>query len=103
VKGISVEGKCITLSLERWNHIIERHPELEKWDRMVILTLEKPDFIQRGRKGEKLAFKKFTKTPVQEDKYMVVVYKEGTKEGFVITAFFTRRPSKIREIIWKQQ
>ena len=48
---------------------------------------KKPNFIQRGRKGEKLAFKKFTKTPVQEDKYMVVVYKEGIKEGFVITAF----------------
>ena len=48
-----------------------------------------------------ILFKIFDETPLTK-KYLVVVYRELSKEdGFVITAYFTSKPSKRREILWK--
>jgi hypothetical protein len=93
-------GREIRLSDERWGHINKRHPETAGQEGLVELTVSAPDYVQEGAKGERLAIKKFAKTPVSVNKYCVVVYNET--KGFVITAYFTRRPSFRRKLLWKK-
>ncbi len=97
------QNKEINLPDDRWEHINERHPETLKQEACIQETLIDPDFIQEGTKGELLSIKKFVKTPVSDNKYCVVVYKySDSATGFVITAYYTRRPSFKRKLIWKK-
>lgn len=95
-------GKFIRLTEERWRHINERHPETLNKEKHIEETMESPDFIQEGSKGELLAIKKFLKTPISDNKYCVVVYTLKDTDGFIITAYFTRRPSFRRRLKWKR-
>lgn len=56
--------------------------------------------IQDGDGGELLASRFYERTPVTRT-YLVVAYREvdGT-DGFVLTAYFTRRPSARRTTGW---
>jgi|SRR3972149_3599910 len=99
---IDHESRNIRLSEERWKHINERHPETKGEEKFIEETISMPDFIQEGNKGEFLAIKKYRKTPITDNKYFVVVYKLLDKDGFLITAYFTRRPSFRRKLIWKR-
>lgn len=57
----------------------------------VLETIQEPEVIYEGKIGELLAVKEIT-----TGKYMVVVYKEvDMMDGFVITAFFTRRINQL--------
>jgi len=96
----SRNGIPIRLSEERWNHIIQRHPEMDGCRDMVIETVAMPDLIQAGDSGELLAVRLYDKTPLGR-KYIVVAYREtsGT-DGFILTAYLTRRPSQQREVLW---
>ena len=49
-----------------------------------------------------MAVRKYEKTPVSENKFLVVVYKEQGNDGFVITAYFTRRLPKWRKVVWQR-
>ena len=93
------EQKTIHLSDERWKHINDRHPETRGQVELIRKTLSSPDFVQEGGKGAVLAIRKFKKTPISGDKYCTVVYKSSEPEGFMITAYFTRRPSFRRNLI----
>jgi hypothetical protein len=95
--------RVILLSDERMAHISERHPETEGGDIFIKSTLENPDFVQEGNRGEILSIKKFRKTPISANKYCIVVYKcNDSLQGFIVTVYFTRRPSLKRKIIWKK-
>ena len=87
----------IRLTDERWSHITEEHAELAglKWD--VLETVSEPERILAGGAGELLALKKQT-----DGKTLVVVYREDVGDGFVITAFLTRReaPLNRRKQLW---
>ncbi len=90
----------IRLTEERWFHITEEHSEMAGYYFEVLETLEEPEAIYEGKTGELLAVRE-----VENDKNIVVVYKELSKEdGFVITAFLTRRKKQFerRRKIWKQ-
>jgi hypothetical protein len=91
----------IRLPDERWMHIIESHTEMADLYSNVLETVEDPDAIYEAESGELLAARE-----VQTDKYLVVVYKEvSRKDGFVITAFLTRRLKQLerRSKIWARQ
>jgi hypothetical protein len=48
-----------------------------------------------------IAIKHYSKTPLTE-KYCAVVYREVTEDdGFVLTAYFTSKPSERRTTVWK--
>lgn len=96
------KGIEIRLSEERWIHIIERHPETTEQEALIEETISTPDIIQEGSKGELLSIKKFKKTPITENKYCVVIYKYENNSGFIVTAYFTRRPSFRRKLVWKK-
>ncbi len=98
----SIRNIPIRLSVERWNHIIKRHPEMKRQKGKVLKTIEKPDLIQEGDFGELLAIKFFRSTPLTS-KHLVVIYKEVSEEdGFIITTYFTNQPSQRRKTIWKR-
>ena len=87
----SKNGVPIRLTDERWLHITEEHSEMAGYYFEVLEILQDPEAIYEGKAGELLAVKE-----IEPGKYMIVVYKEVSREdGFVITAFLTRRIQQI--------
>lgn len=98
----SVNGIPIRLTQERLSHIYQGHPEMEGCEDLIVETLSEPEKILEGDNGALMAVRKYEKTPVSENKYLVVVYKELEDDGFVITAYFTRRLPKWRKTLWQR-
>jgi len=70
---------------------------------LISETISEPDYILKGEKDELIALKYYSKTVITS-KHCVVIYREVNGEGFVITAFLTSKPEKIKgEIIWQKQ
>lgn len=102
---ISVNNVPIRLTYQRWGHITENHDYMAGCSDLVLETLSEPDLILSGWTDEQLAVRHYDKTVITE-KHVVVVYKEeGTRDGFVITAFMTSKLSKLlkRGILWQRQ
>jgi len=77
----------IRLTEERWVHITEEHSEMAGYYFEVLETVEESEAIYEGKTGECIAVRE-----IDKGKYIVIVYRELSKEdGFVITAFLTRR------------
>lgn len=90
----------IRLTEERWFHITEEHSEMAGYYFEVLETIEEPEAIYKGKTDEFLAVKE-----IESGKYIVVVYKElNKKDGFVITAFLTRRKEQLerRKKVWER-
>ena len=83
---LSKSGVPIRLTDERWAHITEEHDELTGLRSEVLQTIAEPARIIAGRAGELLALRE-----LEKGKWLVVVYRELGDDGFVITAFSTRR------------
>jgi hypothetical protein len=83
---LSKNGIPIRLTAERWAHITEQHCEMAGWQDEVLETVFQPERILAGSDGECLAVRQ-----VEPGKWLVVVYRELIDDGFVITAFLTRR------------
>ena len=68
----------------------------------VLATLERPDMIQQGDRGELLAIRAWSGTHAATA-FLVVVYREiGLDDGFVVTAYASRRSSGRRITLWKR-
>ena len=90
----------IRLTEERWFHITEEHSELAGCYFEVLEPIVGPDCIYEGNGKECIAVRE-----IEKGKYIVVIYKEISKEdGFVITAFLTRRKKQLerRRKIWER-
>ena len=96
-KIASIHGIQIRLTSERWAHIVEEHCELAGMRGDVLEAVSCPDNVFQGKYGEPLAVKELS-----EGKFLIAVYREGNNDGFVITAFLTRRISYFnrRKRIW---
>ena len=94
----SISGCAIRLSAERWGHIQEQHPELRGMLEAILSAVEQPDLVLAGNQGEFLGAKS-----VDPQKWLVVAYREDQVDGFVITAFLTRRWRSLakRRIVWQ--
>lgn len=93
--------KLIRLTDERWIHIVENHSEIAELRQELLETIYAPDFITKGTEHEFYACKKYKHL----GNYLVVIYKEEERDGFVITAFRVRniKPYMRKEIVWKKQ
>lgn len=93
----SVAGVSIRLTDERWAHITEGHCELAGMRSEVLATVAAPERVLEGGAGERLAIRQ-----VQPGKYLAVVYRESGQDGFIITAFLTRRARSLerRRQLW---
>jgi hypothetical protein len=93
----SVHGVPIRLTDERWEHITDEHTELTGLKLDVLEAVEKPEKVFAGYGGEYLAARH-----IGSGKWVVVVYREKSDDGFVITAFLTRRIRSLqkRKQLW---
>ena len=90
----------IRLTQERWFHITEEHSEMAGYYFEVLEAVEEPEAIYEGKTGECIAVRE-----VEKGKYIVVVYRELSKEdGFIIIAFLPRRRKQLegRRKIWER-
>lgn len=95
----SINGITIRLPDERWIHITEEHSEMAGYLYDVLETIETPLAIFEGNSGELLAARE-----IETGKYIIVAYREVTQaDGFIITAFLTRRWNQIerRKKLWQ--
>ena len=83
---VSKNGVSIRLTEERWAHISGEHSELAGMRAELLDTVARPERIYAGNAGELLATKE-----KDAGKWLVAVYRELRDDGFVITAFLTRR------------
>jgi hypothetical protein len=93
----SKNGIAIRLTEERWDHITDEHGEMAGLRLDVLETISNPIRVVAGGEGELLAVRE-----LELGKYVVVVYRELGDDGFVITAFVTRRIKSLerREQLW---
>jgi hypothetical protein len=95
----TVSGNIIRLPEERWVHIVERHPEMAGHLEDVLVAIATPEFIFKGGNDELLAA-----MPLINKKWLIVVYKEESKDGFILTSFITSKTEKLfkRHLLWKK-
>ena len=95
--AISMNGKIIRLTDERWGHIADEHAEMSDLRDDVLRTIDEPERILEGGAGELLAVR-----TIETGKWIVVAYRELETDGFVITAFLTRRVRSLdrRKQLW---
>ncbi len=94
---VSKGGIAIRLTDERWTHITEEHCELAGLRGEVIDTVSYPERILLGGDGELIAVRE-----LEAGKHLVVVYREHTEDGYIITSFLTRRVRSLekRRQLW---
>ena len=95
----SVSKKMIRVTEERWLHIVENHTEIAGLRQEVLETVFNPDFIVKGAMSELFAVRFYSSL----GNNLVVVYREGGVDGFIVTAFRVRniKPYLRKKIIWK--
>jgi len=96
----SINGVTIRLPDERWVHITEEHAEMAGYLFDVLETVQEPLAVFEGSEGELLAARE-----IETGKYIIAVYREVSQEdGFIITAFLTKRWKQIerRKKIWQR-
>jgi hypothetical protein len=97
---MSVQSKnkvTIRLTDERWAHITEEHCELAGMRADVLEAIRDPERVLAGSAGELLAVRE-----IASGMWLIAVYREFTDDGFVITAFLTRRIASLerRKRLW---
>jgi len=93
----SISGAEITLTDERWDHILHGHPEMAGNRNQILRTISAPLKVVEGGADELIAIKRSGRRGL-----LVVVYKESGDSGFVITAFRTTKTASLdrRRQIW---
>jgi hypothetical protein len=96
---VSRNGISVRLTDERWSHIVEEHNELAGLRYEVLETVADPERVLAGGSGEQLAVREY-----EPGKWLVVVYRELQEDGFIITAFLTRRITSLnrRRQLWPE-
>ena len=79
--------RSIILSKERWQHILERHPDVSSLD-LIRDTLENPSLIKQDKFDEILNY--YYKYIKEKHRYLLVAVKYLNGKGFILTSFFTR-------------
>jgi hypothetical protein len=93
----SVQGVQVRLTEERWRHIVAEHPDLRLALGELLDVVTRPDSVVEGPQGELLAVR-----ATDAGKWLIVVYRIGGADGFVITAFSTcrRKVFERRRQLW---
>lgn len=93
----AISGIPIRLTEERWGHIVLQHPEVASLRQIVVQAVGQPERVLESSTGERMAIRAY-----EPGKYMVVIYLENPHNGFVVTAFLTRRTAWLdkRRQLW---
>ncbi|NEQ30897.1 MAG: hypothetical protein F6K04_07830 [Leptolyngbya sp. SIO4C5] len=96
-KATSINGILIRLPDERWHHIMQRHADLTDKKDWLLQTISSPTRLLAGNEGALMAIRE-----IKPGKWLVVIYKEDDDDGFVVTAFSTRKINALnrRHQLW---
>ena len=95
--SLSVNGVPVRLTAERWLHIVENHDEVAGYYDEVLNTVANPDVVVSGYGGSLIAVRSYG-----AQRHLCVVYRQLSKyDGFVITAYFTRKLNR-KKAVWKR-
>jgi hypothetical protein len=83
------QGRDILLDVERWEHIVDGHPELEHIQDEVLRAVESPTEVMTGRSSDEEWFYLEGAGPSRWLKVVVVF--DRSNSGRIITAFGRRR------------
>ncbi len=65
-RAVSKNGIPIRIPDERWTHVVESHDYMAGNLELVVETIEDPDYIVTGRKGECIALRHYETTSISE-------------------------------------
>jgi len=80
----------IILTIERWKHITDRHPDLADSRGQVIGAIANPDESYIDADGLTHALKRV------DDRYLVVIYSKTGTDELIRTAYYTSLKRKRR-------
>ena len=89
-------GHEIYLTNERWRHICEEHPEMQRYRKHVLETVRRGKRFQDSiRPNVYLYHREYQDLPYGNTTAVVVVhfglYPDGTENNFILTAYQIRR------------
>ncbi len=94
----SVNGVPIRLTDERWEHILDSHPELASYRETVLDAVENPDYILASRRGAFAAV-----VVLGRKAFLHVFYIEKDRhDGFILSAWMKRKMDK-GKIVWRKE
>jgi len=94
----SVNGVPIRLTDERWEHILDSHPELASYLETILDAVENPDYILASRRGALAAV-----VVLGRKAFLHVFYIEKSwQDGFIISAWIKERMDKTK-IVWHKE
>jgi hypothetical protein len=94
----SVNGVPIRLTDERWEHILDSHPEMASFRETVLDAVENPDYILASRRGALTAV-----VVLGRRAFLHVFYVEKSRrDGFILSALVEEKMSKAK-IVWRKE
>ena len=94
----SVNGVPIRLTDERWEHVLDSHPELASYLETILDTVKNPDYILASRRGALAAV-----VVLGRRAFLHVFYVEKSRQdGFILSAYLQEDMDKAR-IIWRKE
>jgi len=94
----SINGVPIRLTDERWEHILDSHPELASYRETILDAVENPDYILASSRGALAAV-----VVVGRKAFLHVFYVERSwRDGFIISAWIEERMDKTK-IVWRKE
>ncbi len=96
-------NEYIEFSQDRIDHILERHPEMDKiLKEKIVFVISDPDIILKSSKTDSgMLFSKWFSDVLFGKYVVVVILSEEKKRHWIVTSYITRRLSQ-GEIIWKK-
>jgi len=93
----SLNDISIRLPDEQWQHIIQRHADIADQKDLILRAIAAPERLLAGNSGALMAVQ-----TLELGKWLVVIYKETQQDGFVVTAFSTRKANSLnrRQQLW---
>lgn len=97
-KAVDVFGKDVELTLERYEHMVSAHPEMEGKQKEMQGVLQNPDFVKESRFDSKtrLFYKR-----VKKNEYHTIVVKYKKESNFVLTGYFAERVKR-GDTVWRR-
>ena len=94
----SINGVPIRLTDERWEHILDSHPEISSFRETVLDAVENPDYILASRRGALTAV-----VVLGRRAFLHVFYVEKSqRDGFILSALVEEKMSK-GKIVWRKE
>ena len=84
------DRKLIRLTVKQWKHIVHRHPEIINKLILIESTLKSFDYIKYSEHNTR----KYYKYLKEINKYVMVAVKILNGDGFIMTAYLTRKIQK---------